>query len=146
MVSVQFLNIRTSSTTHPESFLGFGSFPPGDQMVCVQGMQKKALEKTFGKVHALPKMHGISKPNRNIFELSVLLNYSLTRYSGSDRKLPGFLFSFFFSFHARCLASPASILFPAFHRLPRTLPLWNRKPCQLLGQQQSTAMSNRMER
>ena len=41
-------------------------------------------------------MHGISKPNRNIFELSVLLNYFLTRYSGSDGKVPGFL-SFLFS-------------------------------------------------
>lgn len=89
-------------------------------------------------------MCGISKPSRNLFELSVLLNYFLTRYSGSDGKVPGFLF--FFSLHARCLASPVSILFPVFHLLPRTVPFWNRKPCQFLGWWQSTDMSSKMER
>lgn len=76
-------------------------------------------------------MHGISKPDRNIFELSVLLNYFLTRYSGSDGKVPSLFF--LFSIHTRCLARPVCILFPAFHLLPRTVPLWNMKPCQLLG-------------
>lgn len=76
-------------------------------------------------------MHGISKPNRNIFELSVLLNYFLTRYSGSDGKVPCLFF--LFSLHIRCLARPVCILLPAFHLLPRAVPLWNMKPCQLLG-------------
>lgn len=42
-------------------------------------------------------------------------------------------FFFLFSLHTRCLARPVCILLPAFHLLPRAVPLWNVKPCQLLG-------------
>ena len=89
-------------------------------------------------------MHGISKPNRNIFELSVLLNYFLTRYSGSDGKVPSLFFPLFYSY--KVPGSPSLHSVSSFPSPAKNRPTLEHETLPTARPGKSTDMSNGMKK